>query len=457
MSVVPGGINTEQQPPMTVPLRHFLVGLGFLVAGAGLGVGLGVDGSFAYAPLVHVHLLLVGWVCVTIMGAMTQFVPVWSGVSIHSQRLANWQLRLVVVGLLGFVASLSLAQLAWTPVFGLLMLAGFWVFVYNIARTLPSVGDMDVTERHFAVALGFFVLVTALGPLLALDFTTGVFTSSVLTHGTVLRTHATLAVFGAVLTTIIGALYQLGTMFTQTELHGIDLPLRRLEITTYPAGVLLLAVGRLGDTTFLGTIGGLMVLTGLAAVAAIIARKLYEMQVAWTPMHRRYAVVPPAIVLWIALTVPVWVRDPLAASALFGSESASHLLLLGVVGFVVVGTLYHIVPFVVWVHRYSDQLGFESVPMIDDLYDDRIAALDFLLMLAGTVAVVVWESGLGPQVVGTTGGVLIVCGVLLFVTNIGLVVHRHSPHSLSNLLVGMADTRQPEPPESEPDDPRVGE
>jgi hypothetical protein len=450
MSVVPGGIDADQQPPMTVPLRHFLVGLGSLVAGALLGVGLLVGVPLSRAPLVHVHLLLVGWVCVTIMGAMTQFVPVWSGVDLHSRRLANWQLRLVVAGLLGFVAALATGWLAWTPVFGVVMLAGFWTFVYNVARTLPPAREMDVTERHFAAALAFFVAVTALGPLLALDLTTGVLAHSGLTHGGVLRTHATLAVFGAVLTTVLGALYQLGTMFTQTELHGVDLPLRRLEEAVYPSGVLLLAAGRLLDGPTLATVGGVLVLAGLAAFAVVLARKLYEMQVAWTPMHRRYAVVAPALLLWVAVTVPAWLRDPLAASTVFGAERAGHLLLLGVVGFVVFGTLYHIVPFVVWVHRYSDRLGFESVPMIDDLYDDRVAAADFLLLLAGSLVVVAWEAGLAPRAAGAVGGGLVTCGVVLFVANVGLVVHRHSPQSPAELLVGVSIGRGGDP-EADPE------
>jgi hypothetical protein len=293
--------------------------------------------------------------------------------------------------------------------------------------------------------------VTALGPLLALDLTTGILAGSGLAHGDVLKTHATLAVFGAVLTTILGALYQLGTMFTQTELHGIDLPLRRLEEVAYPTGVVLLAAGRFGDVAIVATVGGLLAVAGLSAFAVVLARKLNEMQVAWTPMHRRYAVVPAAIALWAIVTVPAWVRAPLAPTSLFGADRATHLLLVGVVGFVVVGTLYHIVPFVVWVHRYSDRLGFEDVPMIDDLYDDRIAILDFFFLLAGTVGVVAWEFGLAPQTVGTAGGILVICGVGLFVTNIGLVVHRHSPHPISNLLFGISTgTRQPEEPESGP-------
>ena len=76
MGAIPGNIETDQQPPMTVPLRHFVVGLAFLVAGVGLGIGLHLNAVPGLGRLAHVHLLLAGWICITIMGAMTQFVPV---------------------------------------------------------------------------------------------------------------------------------------------------------------------------------------------------------------------------------------------------------------------------------------------------------------------------------------------------------------------------------------------
>lgn len=42
------------------------------------------------------------------------------------------------------------------PVAGAAMLVGFWIFVYNIGRTLASLSEYDVTERRFALALGFW-------------------------------------------------------------------------------------------------------------------------------------------------------------------------------------------------------------------------------------------------------------------------------------------------------------
>jgi len=439
MGAIPGSIDTTRQPPMTVPLRHFVVALAFLIAGTALGLGLVVD-AFPGRRLVHIHLLLAGWVCITIMGAMTQFVPVWSGATLHSRRLANLQLGLVSGGLVGFAVAVLLGRMEWVFPFGVVMLAGFWTFVYNLGRTLATVDGFDVTERHFAVALAFFVVLTALGALLALNFAAPVFGRLGVTHAGVLGAHATVAVFGAVLTTIYGALYQLGTMFTRTELRGLDHRLRDVETVGHPLGVVGLGAGRLLEAAVLARLGGLLLLGGALAFGVVLARKLSEMQVERTPMHTRYAVVVTALVLWAVLSVPAWARDPLAREHLFGAPGSVHLLFLGVVGFVVLGTLYHIIPFIIWVHTYSDRLGFEDVPMIDDLYDERLAAVDATLLVWGTVLLV--GSDWFDASVTAAAGMLLFLGVVVFTANMVLVLHRHGPHSLDRVLLGSLSPRR---------------
>jgi cbb3-type cytochrome oxidase subunit 1 len=110
---------------MTVPLRYFLVGFAFLLAGGAVGLARVLGGAPGFAELAHVHLLLVGWVCLTIMGATTQFAPVWSNVPLHSRRLANATLVFVVVGVGVLPESGALAG-------GALLVAGFVVFAANI-------------------------------------------------------------------------------------------------------------------------------------------------------------------------------------------------------------------------------------------------------------------------------------------------------------------------------------
>jgi hypothetical protein len=435
MSVVPGDLDTDRGPPMSVPLRHFLVGLGFLLAGAALGVADALGAAPGLAALAHVHLLLVGWVMLTVLGAMTQFVPVWSGTSIHSRRLARWQLWLVAVGVAGLAGAFALVELGWVHAFGGFLLAGLWLFAYNVGRTLWGVRPLDVTERHFALALCFLVVLSTLGYLLAMNFSMRVFPLGGVTHAGALAAHATLAVYGAVLTTVFGALYQLATVFTQTELDGVDRALRRLEEVGYPLGVVALATGRLLGVEALARVGGLLVLAGTLALSVVLARKLRASRVPRTPMLSRYAVAAVALAAWAVLSLPHWLSRPLAFAALFGAPNLGHLLLVGGVGFVVTGTLYHVVPFIVWVNRYSDRVGLEPVPMIDDLYDDRLARADFAGLLGGGLALVAGDLT-GRAALVAVGGGLATLGLLGFAVNLLFVVHRHAPGGLLGVAVG---------------------
>ncbi|WP_254863066.1 hypothetical protein [Halovivax gelatinilyticus] len=442
MAAILGDIETDQGPPLSIPIRHFVVGFGFLLLGVAVGMANGLGLTPPTAMLANVHLLLVGWVCVTIMGAMVQFVPVWSNTSIHSRRLSVVQLWLVAGGLTLFVGALLTERLAFLAIGGSLVLLGFWVFVYNVGRTLLGVRPWDVTERHFALALCFFLALSSLGLLLALGFARPIFADLPVDHGAVLASHVTFAVFGAVLTTVIGALYQLATMFTQTEFYALDRHIQRFESVAYPIGVVGLALGRLFELSWLARGGGVLIVASIFGIGLFLARRLYLTRVDWTPMLTRYTVVAGAMVTWAALTLPAWLSDPLSPAARYGAPGTVHLLTFGLIAFVVLGTLYHVVPFIVWVHRYSDLLGLEPVPMIDDLYDDTVAALDFVFLFGGTVCLVVADqlalaSPLFP--VGTTA---IAIGAALFVANMGLVVTRHSPDGVGTILFGERAVRR---------------
>ena len=428
MAAVPDDVDTDTQPPLSIPLRHFVVALAFLLAGGvvGLADGLGLVTGLARAA--HLHLVLVGFVCLTIAGAMTQFVPVWSGTNLHSNRLARAQLWLLAVGLGGLVVGFLGNRPSLLPAFGTFVLAGFWTLAYNVGRTLATARPFDVTEGHFAAALGFFVVLTPLGLLLAVGFVARPLAALPVTRGGVVAAHATLAVFGAVLTTVYGALYQLVPMFGQTELRGVDHTLRRVETVAHPTGVVVLAAGRLVGAAALARVGAALLLAGTAAFLVVLVRLLLSARARRTPMLTRYALLAPTGLGWVALAAPAWLRDPLGVAVRFGAPNTAHLLGL-VFLLVLLGTLYHIVPFLVWVHRYSDRLGFEAVPMIDDLYDDRLATADLVLVAAGGGLLGVGDL-VGRQFLAFVGGGALTTGLAVFVANLSLVLWRHAPSSL---------------------------
>jgi hypothetical protein len=434
-------LDTDRQPPLSLPFAHFVTGAVLLLVGGGIaGIGpllLPIRASSAGT----LHLLLAGWIALTIMGAMTQSVPVWSGRPLYSRRLSVASLWLVGLGLLGLVSVFFTGGYDLFPVPATVLLAGFWLFAATIWRSLPPLDALDITEAHFAFALGSLVLATLLGWLLAADIGYRVTGGLPIGPHGLLMTHLTLTVFGFVLVTVVGALYQLGPMFTQSQPTAVDRHLAHVEMVALPVGVALLAGGRLLGQTTLARVGGTLLVLGALAFAGFLLRRLVTARVETDPMLRRYWLVALSLVGWAVLTLPAWLAAPAAHFVRFGSGQATHLLFVGVFAFTIVGTFYHVVPFIVWFHQYGDRLGYEPVPMIGDLYDDRLARVEFWLLGVGLG--VLWAGELLglPVWVQFVGGNLLGVGVLCFGANMALVVWRHRPETLREILAVLRGKR----------------
>ena len=59
------------------------------------------------------------------------------------------------------------------------------------------------------------------------------------------------------------------------------------------------------------------------------------------------------------------------------------IVLFGYISFLIVGQMYKIVPFLVWYHKYSSKVGLEKTPMLKDMFNEKLAEVQFYLMIAG--------------------------------------------------------------------------
>lgn len=69
--------------------------------------------------------------------------------------------------------------------------------------------------------------------------------------------------------------------------------------------------------------------------------------------------------------------------------------------------------------------------------------IDGSLPVAGTMLLVAANLLSNPPFVSAAGGLSIGAGIVVFGLNILLVVHRHSPHGLDQVLLGSLTPRQP--------------
>ncbi len=53
----------------------------------------------------------------------------------------------------------------------------------------------------------------------------------------------------------------------------------------------------------------------------------------------------------------------------------------------IVGQMYKIVPFLVWYHKYSSKVGLEKVPVLKEMFNEKIAQYEFYLMITALFGV----------------------------------------------------------------------
>jgi hypothetical protein len=209
-------LNTEQAPPIFVPLRFFTAAPLFLLLSALMLVS-GAGNPFAdmHSPalLAATHCITLGFMAMIMLGAMQQILPVVIGSPMPASRLIAWLIfpPLIMGALLlpaGFMLGKpALLNLAW-PLLGLAFMAFISASLISLARS-PAYNATWTAILLSILALGGAI---ALGMLLAHGYATG----SALPYAKLAAAHISLALGGWVLLLIVGVSYQVVPMFQLT-------------------------------------------------------------------------------------------------------------------------------------------------------------------------------------------------------------------------------------------------
>ena len=422
MSFTAGSLGSEKAPSLGLPFRHFALSLAFLAL---FGLLLPFNGNLFLGGfrtpglLMMVHILTLGWITMTILGAAFQLVPVALQVSLHSERLANALLPLFAVGAVTMIVALWRFQANWMVVGASLLLLAAVGYLYLMVRTLLRVRHWDVVAAHVAASVAMAFLIPILGLLMALQNTSGLLGAAYLPT---LKTHLLLAALGYISLLIVGVSYKLVGMFTLTEdllperLAWVEFGLMLFGLTVLPLAFYLPA------WRWLGWLGGLALLAGVGIYAWILAglyrrrrRRLFDIN---TPFTQASLVWFLLLLLAAALALTGWIPVSQSFWIAFGWS-----LLLGWVGQMIIGQMYKITPFLTWLHRYADRVGLEPVPGLDDLYNRRLALVGFGFWNGGVLLGAAAILGGWAWLMTVTGAVLLV-GIVLFILNMIFVATR---------------------------------
>jgi hypothetical protein len=390
--------------------RYFGSAAAFLVLGSAGLVWIAPDLAAGLYPAPRVaavtHLFTLGFLTLTIFGALGQLLPVALGASRYSAPTALRALWLFVPGIVAFAAGVASARPV-PLVAGVALVAGAILMTGgNAARSLASVRNRDAMWGGVAVAVGFLGATLVYGALLADNLHAGMLGGARLR---VLAAHLHVALVGWVLIMIVGVSHRLLPMF----LASSESPRR----ATAPAVALLaVAVPLLAGGLTAGS--SALEWTGLTLGEAGVALYLWQ-AVSLFRARRRRALDTGMQFVRVAL---VWLTLAalLAPAVLAAGPAARNLAtaygvagILGALVPFVIGMLYEIVPVLSWNTRFAGRLNRGPLPRIKELYSGRIAAWQLACMAGGT-AVLVAGIGLSTPAVARAGAVVVLGGTVLF-------------------------------------------
>jgi len=424
-------------PSVSLPLRFMLTGLGALFfAVAWIIAKPSILASYHYNQYViaATHLVVLGFICTVVMGAMYQLVPVALETKLYSERLAKWQFVIHVIGFIGMVWMFNVWNMKQVGHFGSALALGVGLFIYNMARTLWRVPKWSVVATAITAALVWFSLTIFVGLSIAAakcayEATEGLATADGVKEmlnglqvvaGIVSRfdaigamhAHAHLGVVGFFVMLIVGVSYRLIPMFTLTEVQSkrraaLSILLLNIGLAGSVVTILLRSNWKLVFTTIAVT--GLAVF-GWELCAMLRARKRPALDWGLKTFLVAVAMLLPVALLALVLSWPTLPLNPF-----FGllENVYGFLGLFGVVTLAILGMLHKILPFLVWFGVYSPHVGRAQLPLTTQMVSERAQVGGLIAYLVGLAVIsvaILRESELGVRV----GGVFLFASLLFF-------------------------------------------
>ena len=374
----------------------------------------------AAGTLIAIHVLVIGWLLLLVLGALFQFVPVITTRPLESQSAALVSLVAVEGGLIAMLAGFlgatgGMPGLAWSlPAGGTLVTSGILIAGWNFGAPLVRTRPRSLPGRMVLTGLAFLAATVALGLL----------------FGSVLSAPAAMPALAPMLAGVgEHALAGLGGWFTLTAMGVSYKLLPMFLLAPEERGALGRSVHIVGTAGF-----AIAVLAGLARIWRPIAT-LVELQQAGE------------VAIGLAVALYLWDIRRLyrerkrsaielhdraaigafaglgAALALASMAAAAHrldavapalvfLIVFGWLGGLGISQLYKIVPFLAWLVRYGGRLGRGPVPRVQDLVRDGAALPWFITYGVGvslaTIAAllrapVAFRIGVAPITIATIG------------------------------------------------------
>jgi hypothetical protein len=346
--------------PASVPFRFFLAAAVFHVL-TWLAVLAGADQvtRFHGGPgpaLAALHLLTLGVLTLTAIGASVQLLPV----ATRRPLAAVWPIKLVfwltVPGTAVLTAGMYAARVDAMTLGALIAGAGLLLFAWLLGDNLRRAGNLPVVAAYGWTALACLVLLVGLGIVLAYDYEIGALPD----HGAAALAHMILGGFGFMGMLALGFSHVLMPMFALAAA-----PPERPAFSGFGLAVLALILGAAGALA--GSTAALAAAALVGLVAAAVHLWLMHNVLA-SGMRKRLGLSFALIrVAWVLLPLTLF----LGLAALYGMAGPNRATLVGfllIAGWLLtflLGVLQRILPFLASMHA-SRSTG-SGPPLLSEL------------------------------------------------------------------------------------------
>lgn len=415
-------IVTAYAPPFKIVVKYFIAALiDFVILNFLLMINYKDITGFYFQPkiLAITHMLTLGWISMTIFGAMFQLVPVVLEVKLFSEKLADIQFWVFSLGIIGLVTGF------WNFDTGLhlnisaaLLNIAVLIFAVNMVGTFIHVKKWNITGWYLISALIYLIITAIAGFLLAYNLWHPYIRIS---HLHYLKLHAEVAVIGWVTMVVMGVAYKLIPMFTLS--HGYSVKSSKWAFW-------LINIGLVGINIFFHFKNNtVQILVSTLFIAAGIAFFLFQVYLIYKSRLRKKRD--------IGIKYSVFSFYMLGIVTLFGlifsftnlSEIPNiylifgYLVFYGYLSMLIVGQMYKIVPFLAWYHKYSSKVGLEPVPMLKDMFNEKYALTGYYLM-ASAIIVTTASFFFNSQIALLFSFGLMFLGSLIFTFNITAILRK---------------------------------
>ena len=345
--------------PASVPFRFFAAATVFhILMWACMLAAAGEFTSFRGGPgpsLAALHLLTLGVLTTTAIGASAQLLPV----ATRRTLVAVWPIRLIfwllVPGLLVLLAGMYAGAISVLIAGSFAVAAALTLFAVLLADNLRRARSLPVVAAYGWVALAALMALAALGVLLGLDYTRALLPD----HGSAALAHAILGGYGFMGMLAIGFSYVLAPMFALSR--SADTPRALATLAFALAALLLGSAGALAGhhIALNGAIaaGGVAAAIHLVSMRHILASGMRKrLGLSFVLVRIAWAMLPASLLAGLAALHGVAGPN---GPTLFG-----FLLLFGWLLTFLLGILQRIMPFLASMHAMRAQ---SAPPLLSEL------------------------------------------------------------------------------------------